>query len=387
MNKRLFLALIAILLIAGNASAQTLHVINFCNTLDPRIGCAEDYDRTIRESSLIGEFLGYGVSFYCGEGEDCSKDKLMGTLSSLACKKDDVILFYYSGHGTRSSQDKSEFPQMCLKYEGYEEENFVAVHTVVEELSKKDARFTLVVTDCCNNTAPGVSVKSLVSKDGGPISDEDMNAIARNYRKLFLENPGMVVVTSSKKGQTSAGGEGMGGLFSIQFFENSLYAAVTGVIPATWNDVLKDTYDGVKNISSHSDKIPLQEPYFEINMNNSSSGSNVPQPNPSINPTPVVAVESDFASDLATLLDISRSEDWRINQANNLANKYFTSDATVATVGRNGTTIIEYETARDFLRRIAVSQFIQKINVIKETTDSTGKKRNYIKIQEIRKSK
>ena len=89
---------------------------------------------------------------------------------------------------------------------------------------------------------------------------------------------------------------------------------------------------------------------------------------------------------MAMLLDVSHSEDWRLNQANNLANKYFTSDAKVATVGRNGSTIIEYESARDFLRRIAVSKLISKMNVIKEMTDSSGK-RTYIKVQEIRKAK
>lgn len=383
MKKSLFLALAAILLVAGNVSAQTLHVISFCNTLDPKIGCAEDSERTIRESSLIGAFLGYDVSFYLGEGEECSNENLMNALNSLRCGKDDVVLFYYSGHGTRSPQDKSEFPQMCLKYQGYDQDKFVAVHTVVEKLQKTGARFTLVVTDCCNSTASGVSVKSLVSKDGGAVSDEEM--IARNYRKLFLENPGMVVVTSSKKGQTSAGGKGLGGLFSSQFFESSLYAAVTGAIPATWNDVLRDTYNGVKTISSQSDKIPVQEPYYEINMNNTSSGSSVPTPSNN-HATPVVAVDSDFASDLATLLDASRSEDWRINQANNLASKYFAADAKVATVGRNGSTIIEYESARDFLRRVAVSKLIVKMNVIKEMTDSAGK-RTYIKVQEIRKTK
>lgn len=380
MKKVLLMTIVAVAMMVGNATAQTFHVINFCNTLDPEIGCEVDYDRIIQEAGAIGALIGYEVRFYCGEGEDCSKENLMTTLNSLSCGKDDVVLFYYSGHGTRSSQDKSEFPQMCLKYSGYEQEKFVPVHTAVETLQAKGAHFTLVITDCCNNPVSGISAKTLMSKDGGAMTDNE--AIARNYRKLFVESQGMVIVTSSKKGQTSLGGKRNGGLFTDQFFGNSLYAAVNGQIPATWNDVLQNVYGLVKNLAAQVDN-HQQEPYFEINMNNSPSS----QPTaPNTHVTPVVAVDASFANELATLLDASHSEDWRLNQANYLANKYFTSDAKVATVGRNGTTIIEYESARDFLCRIAVSKLISKMNVIKETTDSSGK-RNYIKVQEIRKSK
>lgn len=381
MKKVLLLAITAMTMMVGNLKAQTFHVISFCNTLDPNIGCEVDRDRIVQEAGGIGALLGYEVRFYCGEGEDCSKENLMNTVNSLNCGKDDIVFFYYSGHGIRSSQDNSEFPQMCLKYQAYDQDKFVAVYTVVEKLQTKGAHFTLVMTDCCNNPVSMVSPKTLMSKDGGVMDDN--TTVARNLRKLFVETQGMVIVTSSKKGQTSLGGKRNGGLFTDQFFGNSLYEAAKGKIPATWNDVLQNTYGLVKNLAAQVDN-HLQEPYFEINTNNAPSSS--PDVTPNTHVSPVVAVDSNFANELATLLDASHSEDWRLNQANYLANKYFTSDAKVATVGRNGTTIIEYESARDFLCRIAVSKLISKMNVIKETTDSSGK-RNYIKVQEIRKSK
>lgn len=375
MKKVLLLAFVAIMIV-GNATAQTIHVFNFCNTLDPNIGCEVDYVRTTQEAGLIAAFLNYDINYYNGEGEDCSNENLMNALNSLNCGKDDVILFYYSGHGTRSPQDKSEFPQMCLKYSGYEQDKFVAMYTVIEKLQAKGARFTLVMADCCNVASAGISAKSLMSKEGGAIVDDEM--VASNYRKLFLENNGMVAVTSSKKGQYSQGGNTHGGVFSYAFFEIALYAACTGEIPATWDNVLGTVSSSI---------IEIEEPYYEINLNQNPSQPAAPAPPVPEQPVaPVIAVDASFANDLATLLDTSRSEDWRLNQANNLANKYFTADAKVATVGRNGKTIIEYESAREFLRRIAVSKLISKMNVIKEMTDSTGK-RNYIKVQEIRKAR
>ncbi len=377
MKRVLFSALFAVILCA-NLSAQTVHVINFCNTLDPEIGCDVDNLRTIQEAGMIAAMLDYGISFYCFEGEECSKENLMNTINSLSCEKDDIILFYYSGHGTRSQLDKSEFPQMCLKYQGYEQDKFVAAHTVIDMLQEKGARFTLVMTDCCNNTVAGVSSKTLMSKDGGAIEDDEM--IKRNYRKLFLENKGWLAVTSSKKGQTSGGGKEIGGVFSYVFFETALYSATHGEIPATWNDVLKATSDMLAAVTARPNKNP-QAPYYEVHLT-----PILTAPQPVIPVLPVIAVDAFFANDLSSLLDSSHSTEWRIEQADWLANKYFTSDAKVATVGRNGTTIIEYESAPDFLRRIAASNLIAKLNVIKETTDSSGK-RNYIKVQEIRKTK
>ncbi len=374
MKKALLLVFVAVFFVIGNAAAQTLHVINFCNTLDPNIGCEVDYPRTKQEAGLIAAYLNYGIRYYDGVGENCSNENLMNTLNSLRCKKDDIILFYYSGHGTRSPQDQSEFPQMCLKYHGYNQDKFVAVHTVVEKLQAKGARFTLVLTDCCNNVVPGVSSKSMMSKDGGVIVYNE--AVARNYRKLFLEKKGTVVVTSSKKGQTSGGGKTHGGLFSFAFFEIALYAACNGQIPAAWDNVL-GTVTSV--LTGH------QEPYYEINLKPVPT-SPAPTPTTAPAPTPVIAAEPTFANELGTLLDGSHSEDWLNNQVNYLADKYFTSDSKVVTVGRNGTTILEHESARLFLRRIAGSGKISKINVVKEKTDSSGK-HSYIKVQEIRKSK
>lgn len=376
MKKVIVLAFVTMAMSVGNMTAQTVHVFNFCNTLDPDIGCEIDYVRTTQEAGLIAAFLNYEIVYYNGEGEDCSYENLMSSLNSLNCEKDDIILFYYSGHGTRSPQDKSEFPQMCLKYNGYEQDKFVAMHTVVEKLQEKGARFTLVMADCCNVAGAGISAKSLMGRDGGAITDDVK--VARNYRKLFLENDGIVAVTSSKQGQYSQGGKTHGGFFSYAFFEIALYAACTGEIPATWESVLGTTSSSIMEI---------EEPYYEINLTQNPSAASVSTPSAPIQPTaPVIAVDAAFANELATLLDVSHTEEWRINQANNLANMYFTTDAKVATVGRNGTTIIEYETARDFLRRIAVSKLISKMSVIKEMTDSTGR-RNYIKVQEIRKTK
>ncbi len=382
MKKVLLLAFVVSFFILGNGSAQTVHVINFSNTIDKKIGisCEVDYERVKQETGLIAAYLDYGIKYYSGKGNDCSNENLMNTLNSLRCNKDDIILFFYSGHGARSSQDKSEFPQMCLKYSGYEQDKFVAVHTVIEKLKAKGARFTLVMADCCNAVGPGVVAKSLMSRNGGMIVyDKDM---ARCYRKLFLDNKGLVAATGCKKGQCSLGNDAIGGFFSDAFFGTALYKACRGEIPATWEKVLGTAASIVKDMTK---TVEIQEPYYEINLKPSSTPT-PPAPTPTPPAPPVIAAKPDFASEMATLLDASHTEEWRLKQGNYVADKYFTSNAKVVMVGRNGTTILKNESALYYLRQLARSETISKINIINEKTDATGK-HSYIKVQEIRKPK
>ena len=174
----------------------------------------------------------------------------------------------------------------------------------------------------------------------------------------------------------SYGNNDIGGYLSNAFFGTALYqACTTGDISATWEKVMEKTYSEVKRL------IKDQEPYYVINLKQTPT-----TPPPASTPVNVIAAEPTFAGELATLLDGSHSEEWLNNQVNYLANKYFTSDSKVITVGRNGTTILEHEAARLYLRRIATSGKISKINVVNEKINSGGK-HSYIKVQEIRKSK
>lgn len=367
MKKHIVIFAVLAVLAGGVASAQTLHLVNFCNTLLPEdFGIERDYDRLVSEASLVASLIGYDIDYYIGEGENCSKERLMGALDDLKCGKDDIIIFYYSGHGGRARNDQSEFPQMCLKYSPVDQDKFVAVHTVVEKLQAKNARFTLVLTDCCNSSSSGISVKSLLDDMTGAV--ELTEAEVARYKKLFLESKGIVVATSSKKGQTSGGGR-KGGVFTCALWEYAIPQAINGTIPATWNDVLALTSTAIGS---------RQQPYWEIRLQPVVAAA----PAPVAQPT-VTSVDNAFAADLSALLDKTRSVDWRMEQADWLAKRYFSDNAKVATVGRNGTTVIDYESARDFLRRIASSSFVKQVNIIKESTDRQGK-RNYIKVQEIR---
>lgn len=378
-HTKILVAAAAVLFAAVNLHAQKLHVINYCNTLDTSIGTQADLERLIKHSMEIAGALKYEFNYTEGVDEECSREKLMADLNNLQCGKEDIVLFYYSGHGMRSDKDKSPFPQMCLKYEGYEQEKWVPVHTVVEKLRSKGARLTLVITDCCNSIDSYVTAKSKspMSKDGSTIDSK----VVENIKKLFLGQKGVVVATSSKAGQPSAGHPQLGGLFSTVLFEYSIYNATIGALPTTWQEVLKDVGRQIKEAGL------AQEPYFEVSVTSGETPAHQPSaaPNhtaPSETTPTVISVDNEFASALTQLLNTRMRREERLNLAEELSRRYFSADAKVATVGRNGTTIVEYEKAYDWLHRLASSKRIQSVNIIHEGKNDRGL-RNYIKVQEI----
>lgn len=378
MNRRIIL-FCASMMMCGLLSSQTMHVINYGNTIDPKIGTSVkvDYERLNAEASFAASAINYRTAIYDGTGENCSRERLLSVLSSLSCAPDDIILFYYSGHGMRSDKDKNPFPQMCLKYEAYEQDKWIPVHQVVDALSNKGARLVIVLTDCCNSIASWVSAKAPIeTATKAAVDDSKVSAI---YRKLFLENKGVIVATSSSIDQTSGCNNDLGGFFSWALFDCALYSAGLGnVQPVTWNNIFEATGKVLKSGGA------TQVPYYEVKLNTPSA---TPQPQPQPQQpatTTVVSTDNQFSQDFSSLFANGLTKESRLKIADAIADKYFTVDAKVATVGRNRTTVIDYEDVRDFLHRIALSTFIKQINVIQENKVADGR-RNYIKIQEIRK--
>ena len=377
----LFLLTIAI---ATSIKGQTIHAISFANTIDTKVGvsCAVDHNRFCREVFQIANNIGYDVTVYPYLGENCTKENLDGVLSSLRCSKEDIVIFYYTGHGTRSKDDTSQFPQMCLKYT-YQEDKFVPVHRVVEKLRKDGARLNLVLTDCCNSVVAGVSTKGLLEAETkAPVHNA---AVAANYRKLFVDARGMVVATSSRKGQTSGCNQQIGGFFSFLFFEYALYGATNnkGIVKdVTWRNVLDCTYEVMKSNVQHT-------PYYVIQLAGQTAPTSPTTTTTSTisqtQPSPVLAENQELAKDIAILLNPTHTMDYRLQHASTLATKWFTPDAKVATMARNGQTILDYEDISDYLRRLAVSSHIKQVNIIGETVQEGGTKINYIAVQEIRK--
>lgn len=358
------------------AAPVKIYPIVFCNTLDKKIGksCLSDKERFSTELAAIQAAIGCDDVDWSNiyEGTECSKENLEAVLEDLSCTDNDVIFFYYSGHGARSSKtaDSEWMPQLCLKYESYDEDKFVSAKEVFDTLKAKNPRLLIFLTDCCNDKKEWVSHKSLID-EAEEIEVESMDVKA--LKKLFYDSKGTVAATSSKVGQTS-GGVDRGGLFSLAFWSEMYRISQSQAGPdISWESLMNATIQRTLRDTKNE-----QEPVSEVNI----AGS--PVTPPIVNPVNVVVTNNDveLKNSLMTLLDKKVSPLAREDRIPGIISRFFTDRATVTIVGRNGNVKFRPQPVTDYLDELALSKSVNGL-IIKESEKIDGKYSN-INLIEIR---
>ena len=220
MKRRSLLAAIAlaVLLSGGPAFAATFHAIIFANTEDEGIGCIYDVvnmggflrDAQKETGMNLKAKVFLDVAAASPEKVDAirnwaevvngwSKAHLEKEIKSLSPGKDDIVLFYYSGHGGRMSNKKGRWPDMALQ--GHD---LVDLQYPIDLLAKKGVqpRLALALGDCCN---------SFMDRSAAPATRSAK--AAGGLRNLFLNYAGNFIASGSEPGQYSLGGSD-GGVFT-----------------------------------------------------------------------------------------------------------------------------------------------------------------------------
>lgn len=375
---RLIAAIAAVLFSLG-LNAQTFHLILFCNTIDEKIGasCEKDHNLVYQEASTIADYLNYDIKYYDYYGQNCSRENLLGLLADLNCAANDIVLFYYSGHGVHAAADPGSFPQMCLKYSGYQQDKFVPVRTVKEALDKKNAQLSIILTDCCNNIADWVTAKGYF--EGMGKASEIKEVEAKYYRQLFSQQKGSVVITGSKKGQYSLCNKN-GGFFTLSFFA-AMDQVGLGKIAPDWNQVAKSLTAATLNITGNR-----QEPFGSINVSKI-NGTIVPNPVGNSNSNNGSGNSSFETTTRAqklfkSLLDKRMSLTDRFSIADNAKEVLFARNAKIRVVGRDQKTTIGVDDVDTYLSKICLEKKIISVSVISETTDASDKY-SYLVVHEV----
>ena len=229
-----------------NASQKSTKLILFAvaNIRDKKIGdaCAKDLDRIVQTFGRIAEFL--GIRFPTPiviSGDNYTKQNVEKQLSNLSCDTaKDIIVFYFSGHGFRKPGDNRKGPWIDLRPKDDDTYMVNSMHmeSIYDLIKKKNARFSLVLADCCNELVKSSSaIGQAPTKKKGLI----LNWSKANCQALFL-NPKRtsILAGASSPGQLSACNTSFGGFFSYFFkisMENHFSNFKTDV---TWDKVFKD---------------------------------------------------------------------------------------------------------------------------------------------------
>ena len=210
--KRILIAL-CLSLICIYSSAQTIHWLTFVDTTDPNVGKIDVYNRQMLYNNFINvvnaslSAKGYSCDIHDYYGHKVTPENCKEAVESLSITDpNDIIVFYYIGHGGRPSTDpvymeEHPYPQMCLAQ--LCEEKFIPLEWVNEQLSSKGARLSVTIGMCCNSVGSNVSIKDepTFAPNYGP-TYMSSNKIKR-IQELFLNTKGHIIATSASPRQTS----------------------------------------------------------------------------------------------------------------------------------------------------------------------------------------
>lgn len=237
----------------NNSGGVTLHFVSVINSKVNDIGasCERDYDNFLSELKGIAQALGMQFKNHNVMGNYYSRDAVVETLNGLRPSSNDVVLFYYSGHGFRFDDQQSQYPAIDLTTSSYDDVgagNYLLMSDIYEEICSKKARLNIVLSDCCN-TKIGIPTPSM-RESGTLYSRANNNFSLSRLGQLFLQGRGNLLSTAASPGETSIC-DMMGGFFTVAFIRSlRKEISATNSQDVSWNTVIDNTISSAKQRSS-----------------------------------------------------------------------------------------------------------------------------------------
>lgn len=280
--KKVFLLLTCIF-IAFAADAQTIHWIIFADTQDPNNGSEVRNSMKVYTSQFIDRIndaiipKGYLPRQRTYSGPEFTESKCRDVIRRLSCGKDDIVVFYYLGHGGRAQIGNEEAVSYNQRYPwpdlAFDKANTnvsisgLTLNAIHNSLKQKGARLTVTIGMCCNNHSSQYKKHELSTQS------KRYKIVSKKFAKkvgqqLFLKYKGDVLVASAQPGQISYGGR-YGGQ-DVDCFTAALcetmdrYANNDIGEKSTWNSFLNDVSSKCTALAKEEGEV--QNPKKRINV-------------------------------------------------------------------------------------------------------------------------
>lgn len=203
----------------NTTSSAKFHLILFVNTDIPDIGqsCAVDQRVVETEFREIAKAIGLPLQKYLINGDKFTKANAQKILQDLKVGRNDVVLFYYSGHGFRWSNQTDKYPQLDMRYSEYtplSEETSLALSDVSTMISSKGGRLNIVLSDCCNSDIGRNQMTSTTFMASRAFQGAEIEKL----KTLFLRSEGVMTISGSGPGEY-AWCNVNGGFFTLSFIQ------------------------------------------------------------------------------------------------------------------------------------------------------------------------
>jgi hypothetical protein len=142
-------------------------------------------------------------------GDKATLANIKKTLTSLQSSPNDMLLFYFSGHGGMENGET---------FINTHDDKFFFRKDLTALLQQKQGRLRIAITDACSNDIDGFVASRSLSRTSKSANGEFDEA----YRKLFYQYEGLLDIAASSKGEYAFSTDDLGGFFTHYFVKEGL---------------------------------------------------------------------------------------------------------------------------------------------------------------------
>lgn len=191
------------------------------------------------------------------DNQTLTRSHVMHWIRKEPIAHDDIVIFYYTGHGAREPKSPTIWPFGCFLDEKYNEEG-VEFSKLLTELFSRNAALYLALFDCCNVTYP-YNVLSRSAPPGSAPPDEKIlfelsglndELVAAGCQELFFKSRGIIIASGASPSESGWSNPShvpneQGGVFTKALL-NNFFKEVQSSKPM-WSHVLKKTREVSRN--------------------------------------------------------------------------------------------------------------------------------------------
>lgn len=361
---------IFVLVYPSNCNSQTLKIIFLINNKDLDFVEAVNYDHNLLNNLFqnVANSINYDYAPINLSENNFTRNNLNKVLDTIQVSPDDILAFFYSGHGYNYENSNSDFPTILFDKATNKTED-IELEKIYNQLKDKNARLTIAIGDLCNNL-----VQRTRSFQPRKLSATLKNLLVIDdtiLDKLFLDSKGSILISSSKKGQRSGyikTDEFNGSYFTISF--NEVFENITRFnTNISWDDFIKDCQIKLNKMLSEFSERQEQTIISKLELNQN-------KPNHDVIPFTTI---NDWLNKIA---DENLTNETR-RELKSKINYFLTNQAKIKVY--KGDSDVELKSANYIINRLYLNaKSIEKINMIEKlsTWSTIDKKYTELCIEE-----
>ncbi len=211
MKKWLFLLLFPAHALFG----VNFHAIVIADTADKIIhnSASVDIKKMSHALKRVARGAGAKLRLKVLSGSHVTIEDLERWYSRVNIRKNDILFFYFTGHGFALQQQNTIWPNLFFRTN----KEALAMERLQEVLMRKRARLTIVFSDSCNKFGPVAEYERAIARTLRPPKVSfDFAPKKKGLKKLFRKRRGKILASGAIKG-TPSFGSNYGGYFTQAF--------------------------------------------------------------------------------------------------------------------------------------------------------------------------